>query len=226
MPMWRRDVGQVWQWGKKGWEMASTMRVERTRRNFADESNRYDAKRERLVQCARELAEQGNAAKVSVTDVTSAMGITRGLFYYYFGGKEELSEAISMTYVDDLLKQVRQATEQIESREDAVHAIVACVHEWLYDEQGARRPMWHVLDEMNTEDLVQINAAIGLGTIVLERGLLTDYSKVGDEVLAERARFVAMGILGECRLNSSASIELVSDAACSALRYRKRRNPA
>ncbi len=206
--------------------MASTMRVERTRRNFADESNRYDAKRERLVQCARELAEQGNAAKVSITDVTSVMGITRGLFYYYFGGKEELSKTVSMTYVTDLLDQVRQATEQVETREDAVRAIVECVHAWLYDEQGERRPMWHVLDEMNTEDLVQANAADGLGAIVLDRGLLTDYNKVGDEALAERARFVAMGILGECRLNGNASVELISDAACSALRYRKRRNPA
>ena len=56
--------------------MTPAMRIERTRRNFTDESNRYDAKRERLVRCARELAERGNAAKVSVTDVTSEMGIT------------------------------------------------------------------------------------------------------------------------------------------------------
>jgi hypothetical protein len=35
-----------------------------------------------------------------------------------------------------------------------------------------------------------------------------------------------MGIIGECRARTAKSIDMVSDAACAALRYRKRRNPS
>ena len=202
-----------------------SMRIERTRRKFIDETNRYDAKRDRLIHCARELGEQGNAAKVSVTDITSAMGITRGLFYYYFGGKTELNESIVESYVDDLRASVIGACSHTETREDAVRAIVACVYNWLFDENGNPLPMGHVLREMNLVEYARLRASEELATLLISEGLLAKYGKCGDEALFDRARFVMTGILGEVRLRPTASLENISDAACAALRYRKRRVP-
>ena len=199
------------------------MRIERTRRNFADETNRYDAKRDRLIRCARELGEQGNAAKVSVTDITSKMGITRGLFYYYFGGKNELNESIVESYVDDLLARATEACAKAETREDAIQAIVVCVYNWLFDENGKPLPMGHVLKEMNLVEYARLRASDELASLVIGEGLLAKYGKCGDSALFDRARFVMTGILGEVRLRPDTSLENISDAACAALRYRKRR---
>jgi AcrR family transcriptional regulator len=199
------------------------MRVERTRRNFSDESNRYDAKRDRLVLCARKLGEEGNAGKVSVTDVTSEMGITRGLFYYYFGGKDDLNRAIADTYVHDLEISVNKAMDGCESREDAVSSMVEAVFAWLYEEDGGSRPMLHVLAEIGLSDYTWASATDMLAYVIVNHGLLSDYGRHGEEALVERARFVALGIVGEGRLNAGASVDVISDAVCSALRYRKRR---
>lgn len=206
--------------------MTPAMRIERTRRNFTDESNRYDAKRERLVRCARDLAERGNAAKISVTDVTSEMGITRGLFYYYFGGKNELNDSIVESYVQDLMDSVNGAVTGSVSREEAVHALVYHVHDWLFDAEGNKRPIWHVLEEMHLVDYARGRVAEELAAFIIRQNLLAKYGKSDDSALYEHAHFVAMGIIGECRVRTVKSIDMVSDAACAALRYRKRRGPS
>ena len=203
--------------------MESSMRVERTRRNFTDESNRYDAKRKRLVLCARALGEEGDAAKVSVTDVTSEMGITRGLFYYYFGSKEELNYAIAHTYVDELVEAVGGALVEGQTREESVRQLVSCVFGWLYDEGGAPRPLQRVLPQIDLTDEVRTSVADSLGNIMISRGLLTDYAGAGDELLHERARFVALAIVEETRLNPAVGADTIAETACSALRYRRRR---
>ena len=202
--------------------MTSTMRIERSRRNFTDESNRYDAKRDRLVMCARRLGEEGDAGKVSVTDVTSAMGITRGLFYYYFGGKDELSQAVADTYVYDLEVAINKALSDEKTREESVCAIVEAVLNWLYDAEGNERPMLHVLSEIGLSDYAWTSAADMLTYVIVRKGLLTDYGRHGEEALVERARFIALGIVGEGRLNATAPVDVMADAVCSALRYRKR----
>lgn len=204
--------------------MASMMRVERVRRNFADEANRYDAKRDRLIRCARDLAERGNAAKVSVTDVTSAMGITRGLFYYYFGCKEELNESIIDSYVEDLMASIDAGFESSDDREASIRAIVESVYSWLYEEDGSKRLMWHVVDETGLQDYLNIKTSNGLANFIVDHGLLAKYGKGDDEALREHARFVSFGIIGELRLQPDVPTSMVSDTACAALRYRKRRS--
>lgn len=202
-----------------------TMRAERSRRNFSDEANRYDAKRDRLVRCARRLAEQGDAAKVSVTDVTSEMGITRGLFYYYFEGKEALNEAIIQTYIDDLAEDLEASCGTCENREDAMRSLVECVRRWLYLEDGSHKPIWHVAGELRLDKELFSQAADILATFIIDHSLLTKYGKFSDDLLYEHARFVATGILGEIRLREGLPADVLCDTACAALRYRKRRAP-
>lgn len=204
--------------------MASTMRAQRKRRNFAKEENRYDAKRDRLVACARTLAENGNAARVSVTDVTTEMDITRGLFYYYFSGKEELNEVIADTYVKDLMDEVSKVIACDHAyREDTIEGIVRAINAWFHDEDGVERPMVHVLREIDLGNYVMLSVANQLAHVMCDSGLLTDYGKLGEELLVNRACFVVMGMLGQAQIASDVAIEAQADAACAALRYRKRR---
>lgn len=203
--------------------MSPAAKKERTRRNFTNKSNRYDAKRERLVLCARGLAEDGDARKVSVTDVTSAMGITRGLFYYYFDGKDELYQSISNSYVSDLMKAIVEACASCETREESLHAIVTSVDAWLFDENGDKRPMWQVVQQMKRMGATMAAASEGIANYIMENDLLAKTARQPDEVLAEHARFVATGILGEAMREPRVNLELLSATACAALRYRKRR---
>lgn len=204
--------------------MASVMRIERARRNFTNESNRYDVKRERLVRCARALGEQDNAAKVSVTDVTTEMGITRGLFYYYFGGKGDLNKAVADTYIADLEAAINEAIAmRADDREGAIEGLVEAVREWFFDDEGAERPMIHVLREVSLQEYAYSAAADSIVRIMREHGLLSDYGKIGDDAVITRARFVAFGILGDARLHRENELSLQADAACASLRYRKRR---
>ena len=198
------------------------MRTERPRRNFADEANRYDAKKERLVRCARDLAERGDASKVSVTDITTAMGITRGLFYYYFAGKEELNQSIVQTYLQDLIDNIDEESALCDDRESTVYAIVRGIYGWLYDAEGNKRPMWHVLEETQTADYAWMLACEALAHAILQHGLLTKYGKTGESALLSHARLVATGILGECTWHPETSIDSICEAACASLRYRKR----
>lgn len=199
------------------------MRTERPRRNFADEANRYDAKRDRLVRCARDLAERGDASKVSVTDITTEMGITRGLFYYYFSGKEELNESIVQTYLQDLLQMISEECRSYDDREAAIYAIVKGIRAWLYDDEGQKRPMWHVLAEMGLGNYTWKLTCEAVADVIVQQGLLTKYGKVDDNALLSHANLVANGILGECSLHPEASVDSICEAACASLRYRKRR---
>ncbi|MBR3235190.1 MAG: TetR/AcrR family transcriptional regulator [Atopobiaceae bacterium] len=198
----------------------------RAHRRFADEANRFDAKRERLVRCARKLAERGDASRVSVTDVSTEMGITRGLFYYYFGSKNELNQAIADAYAQDLLDAINKQIDEDEAcdREAAIQVIVDKTHEWLYDGSLQKRPMWHVLEEMELWDYVWELASNDIANLIIDGGLLAKYGKIDDEMLYEHARFVSMGILGECGLRPNVSLSRVKESACAALRYRKRRS--
>lgn len=192
-------------------------------RMLSGERSKFDDKRELLVLCARDLAERGDAGRVSVTDVTSAMGITRGLFYYYFDGKEELGRSIADSYVRDLIEDVTHRVAEESDREVAIREVVAGVYQWLYEEEGQWRPMWRVVGALGLGDYVWRSASEGLAAVIVERGLLAKYRQADDALIGEHARFVAVGILGECRLQPKAPIDMVAEAACASLRYRKRR---
>ena len=204
--------------------MPSTMKSERARRNFVDATNRYDAKRDRLVSCARKLGEEGNAARVSVTDITHEMGITRGLFYYYFSSKDELYYAIADSYVADLMESAKAAMQEVATdRNEAIRALVASLYAWQYDEAGGYRPMQHALTELGMHDYVRRVASEQLAQLLVEQGLVVDYGRSGDGQLIRRVRLVTMGLLGEVHLHEEEAIDEVADAACAALRYRRHR---
>ena len=204
--------------------MPSTMRIERSRRNFVDATNRYDAKRDRLVRCARRLGENGNASKVSVTDVTHEMGITRGLFYYYFSSKDELNTAVADSYVEDLMSSIDKAMRgMVEDRMEAVHIVAKCLHDWQYAEEGGYRPMQHVLTEIGMHDHVRLAASEALAKLFIKHGLAVDYGRIGDEQLVQRVRLVTMGMLGEVHLHEDEVVDNIADAACAALRFRRHR---
>ena len=64
------------------------------------------ARKAEIVEAARELYETKGLSRTTVKDVTERVGVARSLFYHYFSSKEELTEAILDTYVDDYVEMV------------------------------------------------------------------------------------------------------------------------
>lgn len=63
----------------------------------------HDARRTQILSCARALFSERPAASISMTEIASAAGVTRGLLHHYFGSKHELELEVvrAMLYVPD-----------------------------------------------------------------------------------------------------------------------------
>lgn len=57
--------------------------------------------KEKLVVAARELYEEKGISSVAVKDIAQRARITRSLFYHYFKNKDEITEAVLNSYLDD-----------------------------------------------------------------------------------------------------------------------------
>jgi AcrR family transcriptional regulator len=67
---------------------------------------RYDAKREGVVQAAAELFAQRGYQTTTMQDLTEATGLTAGGLYHYIGSKEQLLIAICDALMEPLLRAV------------------------------------------------------------------------------------------------------------------------
>jgi AcrR family transcriptional regulator len=61
-----------------------------------------------LIEVAGQLFHQNGYSKTSVQDIVDAVGVTKGSFYYYFQGKEDLLFLIHDEYISRILKVARE----------------------------------------------------------------------------------------------------------------------
>lgn len=69
---------------------------------MARETKRSDVRRQQLIDIGEELFTKNGYDETAVSDIVGAAGIAQGTFYHHFRSKEELLEAISDRYIDDL----------------------------------------------------------------------------------------------------------------------------
>jgi len=62
-----------------------------------------EERREDIIHAARTLYETRGIARTSIRDITEAVGVTRGLFYYYFPDKTAVTEAVIAEYTTDFV---------------------------------------------------------------------------------------------------------------------------
>lgn len=65
-----------------------------------------EERREDIVQAARMLYETRGIARTSIKSITESVGVTRGLFYYYFPDKTAVTEAVIAEYTADFVEGV------------------------------------------------------------------------------------------------------------------------
>lgn len=73
-----------------------------------------DERKKEFIETAIEMFITKDYEKTSINDILKAINVTKGAFYYYFGSKEELLDAI----VDYLTQEIQESIEAISSKDD------------------------------------------------------------------------------------------------------------
>src|ERR1041384_4139366 len=66
-------------------------------------------RREQLITCAAQLFAERGYHPTSVADIVAALGVGKGVFYWYFASKEELLTELLKASNHDLRKRQQQA---------------------------------------------------------------------------------------------------------------------
>lgn len=85
---------------------------------------RHGNTKERLMEAAQELMLTKGYTATSVDDVCKAAGLTKGSFFHYFQGKEELGHELARAFNDKAARQFGPRLAAVEDPLDRVYAYV------------------------------------------------------------------------------------------------------
>jgi TetR/AcrR family transcriptional regulator len=190
-------------------------------------------RRAEIVEAARQLYDTQGLASTTVKDITEKVGVSRSLLYHYFASKEDVTQAVLDSYVEDFVEMVRLWNES-RVRGDVRGALVSCVkmlRRGVFDSEPFR---WSVA---NSENAGLYQKFISLTASRLAR-FLTDTTAVEyaryhyqriDHVY-ETFYLLVVGLVSYVRQNPDAPDELLEDLIAQALRLdldgSARRDPA
>lgn len=102
-----------------------------------------DDRRAQIVEVTRELFEAKGYARTTITDVTEALGVTRSLFYHYFSSKEDVTEAVLDSYVNDFVQLVQTWNEGREPRKvrQALRDCIRILRIGIFDNDSFRNDL-------------------------------------------------------------------------------------
>lgn len=98
------------------------------------------ARREEIIDAARNLYEEKGMSHTSIQDITTRIGVTRSLFYHYFPNKEAVTSAVLDTYVADFVEAVHywDSERRVGEIEDALSGVVRLLRLGLFDNDTFR----------------------------------------------------------------------------------------
>ncbi len=177
-------------------------------------------RREQIVQAALSLYERKGIDRTSVKDMTDAAGITRSLFYHYFGCKEDVTDAVLDRYVEGFAAEVRRWNEG-RTEGDVAGALRDCVklvRELLFERDAFRLLL--LKDE---------NASLYLRFAERSAEVIARY--LTDETAVDYARFhsieishvyesfylLVFGLIGYLRQNPDTEDEVIAGLIADAL---------
>ncbi|MBQ9042177.1 MAG: TetR/AcrR family transcriptional regulator [Eggerthellaceae bacterium] len=103
--------------------------------NGKTESAEAIARREEIVEAARELFEERGLAHTTVKDIADRVGVTRSLFYHYFPDKDAVTEAVLDAYIEEFREMVGHWNEGREpgNVRKALHDCIRMLRRGVFD---------------------------------------------------------------------------------------------
>lgn len=75
-------------------------------------SARHNNRRKQIVRAAHEICIEKGFTHITVSDITSKVGITRSLFYHYFRNKEDVATAVLDDAINDIIARLNTWNEK------------------------------------------------------------------------------------------------------------------
>lgn len=150
--------------------------------------------RTKIVEESIKQFEVNGFTSTSIVDITKAIDVTKGTFYYYFESKEKLLMEIHLMYIQNLLEKQNALVQQPISNKQKLYSIVhLLLQSMLTDGASGRvffREMRHLKAE-NEKEIIQYRKKFRI-TIenVLEDGMTRREFKIGN------TKILALAILG------------------------------
>ncbi|GEK35327.1 TetR/AcrR family transcriptional regulator [Kurthia sibirica] len=150
--------------------------------------------RTRIVEESMKQFDKNGFTGTSIVDITQALDVTKGTFYYYFDSKEKLLMEIHLMYIKNLLEKQQVILQQPMNATKKLEAIVELLlHSILSDGLSGRvffREMRH-LKNNNEQTIITYRKKFRQN---IEKVLLQGMAN--GEIKKGHVKIVALGILG------------------------------
>ncbi|QQK77455.1 TetR/AcrR family transcriptional regulator [Salicibibacter cibarius] len=112
--------------------------------------------REKIKKASIQLFGEKGFKETSIQDIVRSLEVTKGTFYYYFSSKEELLTEIHFDYIDELVRNIEELSEDEtkSNRDKLVGVVYLMVMKIKHHRSSANiifREMRHVSAESYTE---------------------------------------------------------------------------
>lgn len=180
-----------------------------------------DERRTQIVEATRELFETKGHSRTTITDVTESLGVTRSLFYHYFASKEDVTEAVLDSYVDDFIVLVQtwnEGREPLKVRQ-ALHDCIRIFRIGIFDNDSFRADLatrenaslYLRFLQRSTEALARYITDTTAVDYEREHGIKIDH-------VYDTFYMLIIGMVGYMRRYPDASDELLEDLVAQTLR--------
>jgi len=177
---------------------------------------RGQERREQLISCAAKLFAERGYHPTSVADIVDAIGVGKGVFYWYFASKDELLTELLKSANHDLRKRQQQAigdeADPVRRIELGIRASIAWFH--------AHREYFAIIQFAATDEtfapVLARNREISIADTIrhLKDGIVEGTIRDGDpEMLAQSIHGVVAELTRAHILERDESVDLVADHA-------------
>lgn len=180
-----------------------------------------DERRDQIVEAARELFETKGYSRTTVTDVTEKLGVSRSLFYHYFPSKEDVTEAVLDSYVDDFVQLTctwNEAREPLEVRQP-LHDCIRILRIGIFDNDSFRNDL--ASRENASLYLRFLQRSVEALARYITENTAVDYANMHDmqiDHVYETFYLLIYGLVGYMRRYPDAPDELLEDLIAQTLR--------
>lgn len=156
--------------------------------------------KEELIRQSIQLFDEKGFMNTSIQQITDALHVTKGTFYYYFTSKEQLLYMIHLHYIDGLLTRqqaiMKQKQTALEKLSSMITLIVDDMNEFQLEARVFFREMKH-LSVQHSDEIKEKRKQFRQGIqSVIEEG--QQHREISTTIKADLAAFAVLGMTNYC----------------------------